>query len=311
MRKVSAYGTVYNNVESIRASLDSVLVLPIDELVVVDNCSSDGTSKILAEYADKHKNVKVFRVKSTRGGGRQLAYRMTNGELVFSVDLDTVCSEPFREYISYLSRNYKNGEMWQPANFCSRKTMDYVGEWKNLQGGEDGEFEARTVSKGIKLKRVPIPVGLDYVSRSGHRESRYSKNSLGKYIRRGRTAIDIARGGTSDLKTLLSSKRLTIPKKIAVLSVYCCAQIMGSYRYDAKLTNPKFAAFNTDIILPSKIKIDAKWLYYPVSVFEPDILSYMRKFLEAKGIYEGRQHLYFFNDLGMVKEFIDNMEGRY
>ena len=58
----SIYGTVYNNAKYIRNCLASLIQALPDfdedyELVIVDNYSTDGTFKILKNFAKEHKNV--------------------------------------------------------------------------------------------------------------------------------------------------------------------------------------------------------------------------------------------------------------
>jgi glycosyltransferase involved in cell wall biosynthesis len=68
MPLTSIYGAVYNNSRYIESCLNSLIQALPDfdeyyELVVVDNYSTDGTFKILKNFAKKHRNVKLLQVK--------------------------------------------------------------------------------------------------------------------------------------------------------------------------------------------------------------------------------------------------------
>jgi len=56
----------YNHVFYIRQALDSVFnqtTLPVSELIIYDDCSCDGTSKIIEEYIQNRENVTYIRAK--------------------------------------------------------------------------------------------------------------------------------------------------------------------------------------------------------------------------------------------------------
>ena len=63
MKLISVALPVYNGADYLREALDSILGQEFEdfELVVSDNCSTDATPEILAEYAKRDARVKVFR----------------------------------------------------------------------------------------------------------------------------------------------------------------------------------------------------------------------------------------------------------
>ena len=69
---ISIYGTVFNNANVIRKSINSVITnLPNFkkrfEMVIVDNYSTDGTYEILKEYQKRYPNITIIQKKCTRG----------------------------------------------------------------------------------------------------------------------------------------------------------------------------------------------------------------------------------------------------
>jgi glycosyltransferase involved in cell wall biosynthesis len=94
MRKLSIVVPVYNEERWIVALLDRVLAADTSglakEIVVVDDCSTDGSAAILADYAARHPEVRVFRQEPNRGKGAALhrGFAEVTGEVVLIQDAD-------------------------------------------------------------------------------------------------------------------------------------------------------------------------------------------------------------------------------
>ena len=67
--KVSAVTAVYNQEDFISQTIESVLALgdAIEEYVILDDCSTDGTLKILEDYAAKNPIIKLLRNEKNMG----------------------------------------------------------------------------------------------------------------------------------------------------------------------------------------------------------------------------------------------------
>lgn len=66
------YGTVYNNADLAEKCLESISGLRQYRIYAVDNFSTDGTYNILK----RHKEVRIKRLKCSRGKGRDVALSM-------------------------------------------------------------------------------------------------------------------------------------------------------------------------------------------------------------------------------------------
>jgi glycosyltransferase involved in cell wall biosynthesis len=80
---------VYNEEGQVRELLDRVLAVPVEmELVVVDDCSTDGTWSVLSSIRDPR--VRVFRHQVNRGKGAAIcsALEHATGDLVVIQDGD-------------------------------------------------------------------------------------------------------------------------------------------------------------------------------------------------------------------------------
>ena len=173
---ISIYGTVFNNAEVIRKSINSIISKLPDfrkkfEMFIVDNYSSDGTYEILKEYQKEYPNITVIQEKCTRGKGRAIAFNNTKGKYVLTIDFDTVYLEPFKNIV-YSYKRIKPLEIY-PMFMMRRETMNIIGNWKDLNVGEDTEMMARTISKNVKVYTYPIIFALNQISE--RREKRYAK----------------------------------------------------------------------------------------------------------------------------------------
>ena len=140
---ISIYGTVFNNADVIRKSINSVISKLPDfkkrfEMIIVDNYSSDGTYEILKEYQKEYPNITVIQEKCTRGKGRAIAFNNTKGKYVLTIDFDTVYLEPFKNIV-YSYKRIKPLEIY-PMFMMRRETMDIIGNWKDLNVAEDTEM---------------------------------------------------------------------------------------------------------------------------------------------------------------------------
>ncbi|WP_424951107.1 glycosyltransferase family 2 protein [Deinococcus sp.] len=84
----------YNGANFIEAQIDSILnqIALDDELIIVDDHSSDGTPEILTTYASKNKNINIIFNVVNRGALKSFgnALEMSSGDVIFLADQDDV-----------------------------------------------------------------------------------------------------------------------------------------------------------------------------------------------------------------------------
>ena len=92
MKTLSIVIPNFNNAAYLRQCLDSVLSqdYPLEEIVVYDDCSTDASRDILAEYAAKHNNIRLILPDENRGvsTARDVAIRSCTSEYVTTLDSD-------------------------------------------------------------------------------------------------------------------------------------------------------------------------------------------------------------------------------
>ncbi len=257
--QVSIYGTVYNSSSYIKNSIDSIIDQFKDfrdnfEMVIVDNYSTDGTYEILKEYQKEYNNIEIIQEKCTRGKGRQIAFNNTKGNFVFTVDFDTVYSESLSKIVYYALKNYEENSLFSQSEFCSRATMEKIGNWIDSNEGEGIELIARAISKGIKVYFVPALYSKNAIS--SKRETRYAKGIF-KYAVRGfkyyRDRI-ISEGITSREGLITNTMQGKILINLAF--VYLKLANKKVYNYSSHLLNSHFMLDNVNFVDPNKIGIN-------------------------------------------------------
>ncbi len=89
--KLSIVIPVYNEERTLDEIVRRVQQVPYEkELVLVDDCSKDGTPRIMAELAQRYDNVRIFRHEVNQGKGGALAtgFSKVSGDVVLIQDAD-------------------------------------------------------------------------------------------------------------------------------------------------------------------------------------------------------------------------------
>lgn len=94
-KKITIVSPVYNAGESLNRSIDSVLNQTIGfdniEYILVDDCSTDDSRKVLMEYAINHSNINLVFLKENSGGPsqpRNLGIKLSTSEYITFLDSD-------------------------------------------------------------------------------------------------------------------------------------------------------------------------------------------------------------------------------
>ena len=89
--KLSIVMPVYNEEKTILNIVDRVMAAPVEkELIVVDDCSDDGTPDALEKIRDKYPEVKILRNSSNRGKGYAVrrGFEVATGDVFLIQDAD-------------------------------------------------------------------------------------------------------------------------------------------------------------------------------------------------------------------------------
>lgn len=100
----------YNSEKFIAETIESVLAQTYEnfELLVIDDCSSDGSAAILEEYAKKDSRIRLFRNERNRGAAytRNVGLREARGKWIAFLDSDDVwLEEKLEKQVAFMQEN--------------------------------------------------------------------------------------------------------------------------------------------------------------------------------------------------------------
>lgn len=77
--KISVVLCTYNGSAFLENQLNSILeqTYPIDEIIIVDDCSIDSTREVLKQYQDRHKKIKLFFNDKNLGSNKSFKYAVS------------------------------------------------------------------------------------------------------------------------------------------------------------------------------------------------------------------------------------------
>lgn len=177
---------------AIRSCLNQVVTNTQLEIVLVDDCSTDSSCNVWAEFS---KDIKVYRNKVNRGVGycSKKGVELSTGEYIMRVDSDDFIS-PFTCTIlkSALDANQasdfavcdhvrvdSNGRKQKIVKLDNRDAIlkhgagilfrsnlfENFGNYRHdLRHGEDYELISRFMKKGAKSIHIPIPLYRYYIN---------------------------------------------------------------------------------------------------------------------------------------------------
>ena len=151
--KISAYIIAFNEAEKIRDCINSVKW--VDEIIVADSHSTDGTSEIAAELG-----AKVIHIDFNGYGElRNQAIAHCNGDWIFSLDSDERCTIEARDEILKLIDNAS-----QDIYLIPRKNF-FMGRWIKYSGWYPNFRQPQLFKKG-KMSYTTDQVHEGYISHS-------------------------------------------------------------------------------------------------------------------------------------------------
>jgi glycosyltransferase involved in cell wall biosynthesis len=276
--ELSVYATVYNNAYIVEKCVRSLFnALPdIDELVVVDNYSTDGTYEILLELGKEYP-IRVYRYRCSRGLGRQLAFNKTRGRYVMYIDMDTVFDKQWGYVVKHLLNETSDNTLWNYFGLTTRRTVELIGGWRDQNYGEDWEFIARAIKRGVEVRIPTVPSFCLNVKKAptGFGEYRYVRNRLSLAVRLLKNFADNVRGcGIGVPEVIYREKEFNLKTLayLAISSIFTFPRSRPSctvivYRY-SRYFLPEEVGLPKDWFLAFWGYIDVYWSYIKDRVFE-------------------------------------------
>jgi glycosyltransferase involved in cell wall biosynthesis len=100
----------YNCVQFIAQTIESVLAQTYQnwELIIIDDCSTDGSYEIARSYAKRDKRIKVFRMEKNSGAAlaRNKGIELSHGDYLAFLDSDDIwISEKLEKQLQFMQTN--------------------------------------------------------------------------------------------------------------------------------------------------------------------------------------------------------------
>jgi glycosyltransferase involved in cell wall biosynthesis len=126
--KLSVSMITFQGAAYLKAQMDSILgqSIPVHEIIVCDDGSTDGTKEILATYAESHPHIQLHFNEKNLGtvANMQQCLRKTTGDLIFLTDQDDVwLPNKVEKTLAFFQEN-PNAD----AVFSNADIIDEVGE---------------------------------------------------------------------------------------------------------------------------------------------------------------------------------------
>ena len=133
---ISFFIPAYNCASTIEEAVDSIIETnfnPNDELVIVDDCSTDDTAAILDRLQTKYACIKVISHKYNKGGAaaRNTAIENAGNELLFCLDSDNVLApSSIKTLKNYLLINDADVATFEQQHFFQTDKYSPAYIWK-------------------------------------------------------------------------------------------------------------------------------------------------------------------------------------
>lgn len=187
---VSIILPAYNSEEGIRIAIESILTQTWQqfELLIVDDCSTDGTVSVVEEYMEQDKRIQLFSTPQNSGPyvARNIALQAAIGEYITVNDADDWShAEKIEIQVDHLMKHeeiiantseharltedlkiYRRGTPgiyifpnMSSTMFRREPVLKELGSWDSVRFAADGEFKRRLLRVFGKQSFVDLPTG--------------------------------------------------------------------------------------------------------------------------------------------------------
>ena len=138
---VSIVIVTHNSVEYLRPCLNAIIdrtAHPSLEVIVVDNCSTDGTKGVLEEYVSREPRIRAFFLQENTGfaSGNNFGARHAKGSDLVLLNADTIVSTGWLErLLRHASRDARVGVVVPVTNFAGNEVKVDVN-YQDIEGME-------------------------------------------------------------------------------------------------------------------------------------------------------------------------------
>lgn len=238
--------THFNNVRTVRKALESIISQIDDrfEIVIVDNCSGDGSKEILEEYLKTGKIARLVERSCSRGLGRQIAVQNSRGQYIIAdLDMDDEFKPEMAALLGFYHSKceglvlaavgeikgvtYEERMATKNVTIGPRELILELGNWPDLQAYEDSNLWGRAA---LRNKYAWTNFSLAR-TKGGHPER---VSTIGKVRFRYVRYRDLYRQGRI---SVLRGEKKGVPGRIALVLARISSPFLKSYK---RATNRDF-----------------------------------------------------------------------
>ena len=150
--EISAIMSVYNGETYLKEAIESVINQTFKnwEFIIINDCSTDSTAEILADFASKDERIKVYpnEVNLKLPASLNRAISLSQGKYIMRMDADDICL-PDRFYKQYTFMEENSDTVLSSCRFMTVKNGVY------MSGGAGGRCDNQAV-RALLLVGNPI-----------------------------------------------------------------------------------------------------------------------------------------------------------
>ncbi len=130
----------YNCEKTIQESVESIMegnFIEGDELVIVNDCSTDSTEVILNNLKEKYPEINIFRHSRNKGGAaaRNTAVENTRNKIIFCLDSDNVLvNGSIQKLKAFLEKSGSDVASFQELHYFQNNKNDITHKWIFKEG---------------------------------------------------------------------------------------------------------------------------------------------------------------------------------
>ncbi|MCI0565846.1 glycosyltransferase family 2 protein [bacterium] len=123
--KISILIPCHNEERSIAACVNSCLnqTRPPDEIIVVDDGSTDNSPAILASYGDRIRVIRVDKATGNKSHAQEVGLKHVNGDVFIATDGDTVLS---RNFVKYIEEDFRKPGVAAVAGYVRSRRHNWL-----------------------------------------------------------------------------------------------------------------------------------------------------------------------------------------
>jgi peptidoglycan-N-acetylglucosamine deacetylase len=152
--KISILIPCYNEEKTIAHSLDACLAQtrPADEIVVVNDGSTDSTMSVLLKYKDRIKIVDLPKNTGNKSRAQEAGLRHVTGEVFIATDADTILD---KDFVKHISREFSDEKVVAAAGYVKSMRGNWLTAVRELEYFYGQELNTKAQSNINSLFVIP------------------------------------------------------------------------------------------------------------------------------------------------------------